>query len=659
MNASAKPPPTQSGRHADDALGRAITTMRPGWTALRGCVLDTGDVAPAPVRYALLHPQVGIALLDVVPGPTTPRAPDHLRRKLGAAAFGAKFGCIPPILYFCIPVRALPDVGYLLEHEFSRQPPSPLPPGDAWVTAARAILSAQPMPPPRPLATPVDDQPLRHAPPAWQQPARRFGGGARLLAGFWGIAALTVGGGALFLQFLGPPEQAAQAAAPLTIAKAEAAQGPPAAADRAPSAKADASSPAGADLRRTLIENDRAIHELQSRLKERRADAGSGMVANAVLTTAALPAAAVERKVGTGARGQQLADISEESDATPAQDESSASPAQDATAGPVDTARAEAALRQIRADAEAAQKRLADTNAQVERAGRQVKTAEEQLATLQHQAEDAQTTGAEAGKQLTDAQAQLIQLEERRSAAEQQLQSLQAQADRTQADQAMVEQQLAAAKAQLAEQQAQADRAKKDAADAEARPAEPLEPADRAVAQPPPADGQPDASPSTASTAPAAPVETAHAGPPPVESTAPAPAATAPTVSRDGTAVAALPPATAPTVPRRVQDPAASALTETMVRRGDALLQRGDVSAARLLYDRAAAAGSAHAATAMGKTYDATVLAGIGVVGLSPDPALAALWYRRGLSLGDEEARTRLQSLPPAAGQAATRAERP
>ena len=82
-------------------------------------------------------------------------------------------------------------------------------------------------------------------------------------------------------------------------------------------------------------------------------------------------------------------------------------------------------------------------------------------------------------------------------------------------------------------------------------------------------------------------------------------------------------------------------------------------SAARLLYDRAASAGSAHAATAMGKTYDATVLAGIGVVGPSPDPALAAQWYRRGLSLGDEEARTRLQSLPPAAGYVAPRAERP
>ena len=89
-----------------------------------------------------------------------------------------------------------------------------------------------------------------------------------------------------------------------------------------------------------------------------------------------------------------------------------------------------------------------------------------------------------------------------------------------------------------------------------------------------------------------------------------------------------------------------TALAEMMVRRADTLLQRGDVSAARLLYDRAAAAGSGHAATAMGKTFDAAFLAGIGVVGLSADPAQAATWYRRGLGLGDEEARTRLQALP-------------
>ncbi len=563
--------PTLSSGHADDALGHAVIAMRPGWVALRGCVLDMGDAAPARVRYALLHPQIGIALLDVVPGQTTPDALDRLRRKLDAVAFHMEFGCTPPILYFCIPLRVLPDVGHLLEYEFGRQPASPLPRGDGWVTAAQAILSAQPLNPTQQLAGRVR-----------QQPARRFGG-ARLLAGFWGLAILTAGGGALFLQYLGPPGQAAQAVAMPSITKAEAA------------------GPAGADLQRTLLENDQAILALQNRLNGPRPDPGPGpgsaMVANAVLTSTVPSGTAAGRGVSTAAHTQVLADLSKEIDATPAQVvETPQPPAQDAAARSEDLARAEAALQQFRADAEATQKRLADMNAQVERAGQQATAAEQQLAALQRQSEDAQTAGAAAGKQLTDAQAQLSELEERRSAAEQQLKSLQAQADRTQGDRAAVEQQVAAGKAQLAqitEQQA-----------------------------------------ATLAAQAAAPVEAAPAAPEHVE------------------VVPAL-------LPDRAPDPASAALAETMVRRGDALLQYGDVSAARLLYERAASAGSARAATAMGKTFDATVLAGIGAVGLSPDPALAALWYRRGLSLGDEDARTRLHPLPPAASHAAARVERP
>jgi len=579
--------PALSSGHADDALGHAVTAMRPGWVALRGCVLDTGDAAPARVRYALLHPQIGIALLDVVPGQTTPDAPDRLRRKLDALAFDAEFGCTPPVLYFCIPMRVLPDVGHLLEYEFDRQPASPLPRNDGWVAAAQAILSAQPLGPNQQLAG-----------RARQQPARRFGG-ARLLAGFWGLAILMAGGGALFLQYLGPPGQAAQAAATPPITKAE------------------ASGPVGADLQRTLLENDQAILALQNRLNGPGPDPGPGprlgMVANAVLTSTVPSGAAAGQGVSTAARRQMLADLSEEADATPApMAETPQPPAQDASARSTDLARAEAALQQLRADAEATQKRLVEMNAQMERAGQQVTAAGQQLAALQHQSEDAQTAGAAAGKQLTDAQAQLNQLEERRSAAEQQLKSLQAQADRTQGDRAAVEQ-------QVAEQQA-ATLAAQAAASAEAvAPAE------------------------------AAPAALEHA-----EGVVPASA------PHDSAAVTASFPALLPErAPERASNPASAALAEAMVRRGDALLQYGDVSAARLLYERAASAGSARAATAMGKTFDAAVLAGIGAVGLSPDPALAALWYRRGLSLGDEDARTRLQPAPPSASHAAAWAERP
>jgi len=60
----------------------------------------------------------------------------------------------------------------------------------------------------------------------------------------------------------------------------------------------------------------------------------------------------------------------------------------------------------------------------------------------------------------------------------------------------------------------------------------------------------------------------------------------------------------------------------------------------------------------MGKTFDPTFLAGIGVRGTGADPALATTWYRRAAGLGDEEARTRLQAPLPAAKRTSTASER-
>jgi TPR repeat protein len=75
------------------------------------------------------------------------------------------------------------------------------------------------------------------------------------------------------------------------------------------------------------------------------------------------------------------------------------------------------------------------------------------------------------------------------------------------------------------------------------------------------------------------------------------------------------------------------------------MLALGDISAARLLYERAAALGSAKAATALGKTYDPAFLASIQVSGLAPNAAAAASWYRKGADLGDAEAADRLGKL--------------
>ena len=85
-----------------------------------------------------------------------------------------------------------------------------------------------------------------------------------------------------------------------------------------------------------------------------------------------------------------------------------------------------------------------------------------------------------------------------------------------------------------------------------------------------------------------------------------------------------------------------------LLRRGDALLQGGDIVAARLLFERAAAAGSGPGATRVGKTYDPAFLATLGVNGPLGDTAQAINWYRKAsVEFGDGEAGERLRSLTP------------
>lgn len=103
------------------------------------------------------------------------------------------------------------------------------------------------------------------------------------------------------------------------------------------------------------------------------------------------------------------------------------------------------------------------------------------------------------------------------------------------------------------------------------------------------------------------------------------------------------PPATAaaPEVPAPSQAPAA-AMLELLLERGNAALAEGDIMGARLLFERAAALGSASAATAAGKTYDIEFLLRVGARGIKADQAAATAWYRKAAGLGDAEAQARV-----------------
>jgi hypothetical protein len=160
------------------------------------------------------------------------------------------------------------------------------------------------------------------------------------------------------------------------------------------------------------------------------------------------------------------------------------------------------------------------------------------------------------------------------------------------------------------------------------------------VASLPPANEPAPAAPpqSPAGPAPSPPPQTVASLPPPNEPVpaAPPPARPVETAATSSVETASAPPAASPLSQEEI---------EALTRRGDALLVTGDIIAARFAFERAARAGSAAAATGVGKTFDPLFLAAAGVRGIQGNPFEAAAWYRRGSAAGDREAEARLHAL--------------
>jgi hypothetical protein len=86
-----------------------------------------------------------------------------------------------------------------------------------------------------------------------------------------------------------------------------------------------------------------------------------------------------------------------------------------------------------------------------------------------------------------------------------------------------------------------------------------------------------------------------------------------------------------------------------LLKRGKDALSTGDLAAARLLLRRAAEAGSADAAMALGATFDPLVLRRLGAIGAAPDAAQARKWYQKAVALGSTAASQPLAQLEAAA----------
>jgi Flp pilus assembly protein TadD len=84
---------------------------------------------------------------------------------------------------------------------------------------------------------------------------------------------------------------------------------------------------------------------------------------------------------------------------------------------------------------------------------------------------------------------------------------------------------------------------------------------------------------------------------------------------------------------------------ELLKKQGQQLIAAGDVATARTVLQRAADAGDADAAMALGGTYDPNVLARLGVVGVSAELEKARSWYQKAETLGSPDARRRLDLL--------------
>ncbi len=82
-----------------------------------------------------------------------------------------------------------------------------------------------------------------------------------------------------------------------------------------------------------------------------------------------------------------------------------------------------------------------------------------------------------------------------------------------------------------------------------------------------------------------------------------------------------------------------------LIKRGKDSLMSGDIISARLLLRRAADAGSADAALALGATFDPVVIRRLGAVGMTPDIAQARQWYQRAAALGSAAAMGQLAKL--------------
>ncbi|MBL6458706.1 hypothetical protein JMJ55_25560 [Belnapia sp. T6] len=670
---SFEPRSGQSGDFVAAALAAVIAELQPGWIALQDCLLDglldaNGVVKPARIPYILLHGQVGIALLDFVPGNVTPNAAQRLKLMLEDASFTARYGRFPPIIYLCIPKRTVPGLALVLEHEFRKLAPLALPRDATWTRLVQRLLAGErdtesPAPPGnqgrrddsaapkirRRAASTRRSRGSRWRSTALGLLALAFGGTVGLYAatplesrlallassGWDGILDRLpwlpghdhAGEEATALLAEEPPRFLPVAfAESLTTPASEEAELPATAASPPPQALPDetlfAAPLRGAD---PPAEKLAAWSQpLRGGLPPDASDEGQADGTNGTAMAAPLPEPAIrpaEPEVAQPA-----------GPAIPVEDKATEAVPVSIPPPPPSVAETETQPAQAVAADDPGPAPAADLPAPRDDASA--------LTLLAGVTLTPDPPAIEPGPGLVMAGLTVIPADLLAMAAD--TPPIPAAAP-SQPDDTRPDSQAEPAPAALA-----ATGASPALPAAESSAPGPTEGSGDLAAQHKP-EAEPEAKPSpdlpppqreVADTPATQPVPLAEA---PVPPPSPARQAEQPRPVPVPVPVAATIPA--PVAPQAVSPAPNPAFAQAAIQRGDAMMRLGDISAARLLYQRAATAGSGPAALALGRTYDPAFLAANRAQGILGDRAQAANWYRRALALGTAEARDRLAEL--------------
>lgn len=127
------------GRERPDGAPSMMVPLPPGWLCIQDCNLSGQLNQSVVVPFVLMHPDIGVALIDVAPA-ANPEAEPILRRRLDMARFDSIFPGFLPILHLRLDRADLPATEAILRDAFAAMPPLSVPGGDGWISVVRRAL---------------------------------------------------------------------------------------------------------------------------------------------------------------------------------------------------------------------------------------------------------------------------------------------------------------------------------------------------------------------------------------------------------------------------------------------------------------------------------------------------------------------------------------